>query len=69
MDTALYVLSPVIDTIALLAIVSLIVAACKRINKMFPQIAERIKDATPWMGWTETIEADYGYPIRVYRRK
>lgn len=69
MDTALFILEPVIDAIALLVIATVIVVACKRINKMFPQIAERIMDATPWMGWTVTYEVDPGYPITLPRRK
>ena len=40
-------------TFAIIGVVTLIVLALRYFNQKFPQVTDRIKDATPWMGWTE----------------
>lgn len=38
-------------TLAVIGVVALIVIALKAVNRLFPEIAERFKAMTPWMGW------------------
>lgn len=45
-------------TLAIIGAVTLIVIALKAVNRLFPEIVERFKDATPWMGWVEEDDTE-----------
>jgi len=53
MDPNAFDLAGIPTTLAIIGALVLIVSALRLIHKMQPNLAERIKDATPWMGWTE----------------
>lgn len=46
-------------TFAIIGVVTVIVFALRYFNQKFPQVAEQIKAATPWMGWCEEVKPDY----------
>jgi exosortase/archaeosortase len=53
MSTTMYLFTPVIAIAILLGVVALIGLTLMSINYLLPELGDRIKDATPWLGWVE----------------
>lgn len=51
-DMNAFDISGIPTTLAIIGVAALVVLALKTFAKKFPEVVERIKDATPWMGWT-----------------
>lgn len=60
MDTILYITEPLIGATIASALMVLIGVALRSFNKKRPEVGNRIKNMTPWLGWTEKeIEDPY----------
>lgn len=66
MDTIIYVTSPLITATIISAVIALIGVALRSFNKKRPEVGNRIKNMTPWLGWTE-IEEDPYDGFRIHR--
>jgi hypothetical protein len=61
MHTFWYVLSPVTETLTILAFLAAIVLVLKVISKMFPKAVAEFKNRTAWMEWDYDEETESPY--------
>lgn len=54
-------------TLAIIAVMALIVLVLRYFNKKHPQALETFKDWTPWMGWVEDDDDEYYYQSHTVR--
>lgn len=67
MDTIIYVTEPLHILTAISAVMLVIGTALHYFNKKYPQVGTRIKDMTPWAGWTEKEIDDPYDGFRIHR--
>lgn len=61
MDPNAIDLAGIPTTLAIIGVLVLTALALRYFNKKFPQVAARIKNSTPWMGWAEEATDEYEY--------